>query len=55
LAGLAKEAYDENKYKGWDNRDLAATVLGGITAGVTFNIFSKNRKKRKNKVVLNSF
>ena len=55
LAGLAKEAYDENKYKGWDNGDLAATVLGGVTAGVTINIFSKNRKKRKNKVVLNSF
>ena len=55
LAGLAKEAYDENKYKGWDNGDLAATVLGGVTAGVTINIFSKNRRKRKNKVVLNSF
>lgn len=47
LAGLAKEAYDENKYEGWDNGDLAATVLGGVTAGVTINLFSGKKNKKK--------
>ncbi|MCM4151303.1 hypothetical protein DHD05_06850 [Arenibacter sp. N53] len=51
LAGLAKEAYDEQRYNGWDNRDLTATVLGGVSVGVTIDIFSE-KKKRRNKEML---
>lgn len=47
LVGLAKEAYDEHKYKGWDNDDLAVTALGGVTVGITINIFSGKRNKKK--------
>ena len=47
LVGLAKEAYDEHQYKGWDNEDLAATVLGGLTVGVTINLFSRKKNKKK--------
>ena len=46
LIGLAKESIDENQYDGWDNADLLATVLGGVTVGATIDIF-KQRKKRK--------
>ncbi len=46
LVGIAKESIDENQYGGWDNADLLATVLGGITVGATIDIF-KQRKKRK--------
>ena len=41
LAGIAKEAYDERQSNSWDNADLGATVLGGITVGVTIELFSK--------------
>ncbi|RAJ15636.1 hypothetical protein LV92_00334 [Arenibacter echinorum] len=51
LAGLAKEAYDDYKYKGWDNRDLAATVLGGVSIGITIDIFSE-KKHRKEKEMM---
>ena len=51
LAGLAKEAYDEHKYGGWDNRDLAATVLGGVSIGITIDIFSE-KKQRKEKEMM---
>lgn len=47
LIGVAKEAIDQNQYGGWDNADILATVLGGVTAGVTIDIF-KQRKKRRN-------
>ena len=46
LIGLAKESIDQNQYGGWDNADLLATVLGGVTVGVTIDIFKK-RKARK--------
>ena len=46
LIGLAKESIDESQYGGWDNSDILATVLGGITVGATIDIF-KQRKKRK--------
>lgn len=46
LIGLAKEAIDKNQYNGWDNSDLLATVLGGVSVGVTIDIF-KQKKKRK--------
>ena len=46
LIGLAKESIDQNQYGGWDNEDLLATVLGGVTVGVTIDVF-KQKKKRK--------
>lgn len=45
LIGLAKESIDQKQYGGWDNADLLTTVLGGVTVGVTIDIF-KQRKKR---------
>ncbi len=51
LVGLAKEAIDQKRSSGWDNGDLAATVLGGLTVGVSIELFSKKNgrsyKKRK--------
>ncbi|SNY99401.1 hypothetical protein [Flagellimonas pacifica] len=48
LIGVAKEAVDSGQREnGWDNDDLAATVLGGITVGVSIEIFSKKRNKRR--------
>ncbi|WP_422084069.1 hypothetical protein [Ulvibacterium sp.] len=48
LAGTAKEALDERQNNSWDNGDLAATVLGGISVGVTIELFSgKKRKARR--------
>lgn len=42
LAGLAKELYDSRKGgTGFDNNDLLATGLGGLTIGITINIFKK--------------
>lgn len=48
LIGVAKEAVDSGqKENGWDNDDLAATVLGGVTVGVTIDIFSKKKDKKR--------
>ena len=52
LAGLAKEAFDEHKYGGWDNRDLAATVLGGVSIGITIDIFSEKRQRKEKKMMV---
>lgn len=42
LIGLAKETVDAGQRdNGWDNDDLVATILGGITVGVTIDLFSK--------------
>ncbi|MEO9510641.1 MAG: hypothetical protein ABJN84_15855 [Flavobacteriaceae bacterium] len=50
LIGLAKESVDAGQREnGWDNEDLAATVLGGLTVGVTIELFSKKRNKRRPK------
>jgi uncharacterized protein YfiM (DUF2279 family) len=46
LAGVAKEALDERTANSWDNADLGATVLGGITVGVTIELISKKDGKR---------
>ena len=36
-AAIGKEVYDQVKYKGWDWKDLFATIAGGILAfAVTF-------------------
>lgn len=51
IIGLAKESIDKKQYDGWDNNDLLATVLGGVTVGVTIDIF-KQRKKRKRERLL---
>ncbi len=48
LIGVAKEAVDAGQREnGWDNDDLAATVLGGVTVGVTIDLFSKKDSKKK--------
>lgn len=45
LIGLAKESVDASQSeRGWDNEDLLATILGGVTVGVTIELFSKKRK-----------
>ena len=49
LVGLAKESLDKNNGNEWDNGDLAATVLGGITVGVTIDLF-RGKKPRKGKL-----
>ncbi|MCR9228050.1 MAG: hypothetical protein NXH90_11575 [Flavobacteriaceae bacterium] len=42
LAGVAKETIDAGQRdNGWDNEDLAATILGGITVGIAIDLFSK--------------
>lgn len=48
LIGVAKEAVDSGQRdNGWDNDDLAATVLGGVTVGVTIELFSKKNNKKR--------
>ncbi len=46
LAGLAKEAIDQQSSNSWDNADLGATVLGGVTVGVTIELLSKKDGKK---------
>lgn len=47
LIGLAKETVDAGQREnGWDNDDLLATILGGVTVGVAIEVFSKKRDKR---------
>lgn len=55
LAGTAKEALDEQQNNAWDNGDLAATVLGGISVGVTIELFSgkKRKARRQAKIAVN--
>ena len=47
IAGTIKEAIDEKNYGGWDNRDLGATFLGGLTVGITIDLFSGKKRKRQ--------
>nr|WP_299346067.1 hypothetical protein [Allomuricauda sp.] len=45
LAGVAKESIDAGQSdNSWDNEDLVATILGGVTVGITIELFSKKRK-----------
>lgn len=45
LIGLAKELYDSRKGgTGFNNADLLVTGLGGISAGITINIFKHKSK-----------
>lgn len=42
IAGVAKEAVDaSNPNNSWDNEDLAATILGGVTVGLAIELFAK--------------
>ncbi|MBW8244638.1 hypothetical protein K1F50_17655 [Muricauda oceani] len=42
LIGLAKETVDAGQREnGWDNDDLVATILGGVTVGITIDLVSK--------------
>ena len=51
VAGLVKETIDQSKSDNrWDNGDLAATVLGGVTVGVTIDLFSGKKRKNNNRV-----
>ncbi|MCK0161989.1 hypothetical protein [Allomuricauda sp. F6463D] len=48
LIGLGKEAVDAGQREnGWDNDDLAATILGGVTVGVTIDLFSKKDDQKR--------
>ena len=48
IAGAVKEAIDANsENNSWNNGDLAATGLGGLTAGVTISIFTGKSKRKK--------
>ena len=50
MAGLAKELVDTQPGgSGFDSGDLGATALGGLTVGMTFEIF--NKKKRQDFIV----
>ncbi len=47
LAGVAKEAIDAgNENNHWDNRDLGATALGGLTVGVVIDLFTAGKRRR---------
>tara|TARA_B100000287_G_scaffold286467_1_gene270042 strand:+ start:270 stop:659 length:390 start_codon:yes stop_codon:yes gene_type:complete len=53
LAGTLKELVDstqDNNY--FDTKDLTATALGGITVGVTINLFNKKKYVGINKTIL---
>ncbi|MBO0331759.1 hypothetical protein [[Muricauda] lutisoli] len=48
LVGVAKETVDAGQRdNGWDNEDLAATILGGITVGVTIDLFAKKDDRKR--------
>ena len=48
MAGISKETYDSfqpnNKF---DQADLATTVLGGLSVGLTIKLFNKNKNKNE--------
>ena len=48
LIGLGKEAVDAGQREnGWDNDDLAATILGGVTVGVSIDLFAKKDDRKR--------
>lgn len=49
VAGLAKEAIDAGQDERFDTGELVATTLGGLTASMTFNLFTGKKKKKKQK------
>lgn len=46
VIGLAKELIDEKKYKGFDSKDWAYTVGGGLFITTTINIFPKKNYRK---------
>ena len=50
IAGIAKETYDRNR-TGFDNKDLAYTIIGSITINILRDAVTK-RKERKVKINL---
>lgn len=48
LAGFSKEFYDGNIISGkFDTSEFVSTMLGGLTASYTFDIFTGKKKKAK--------
>ena len=51
MAGIAKETSDSfqsnNKF---DQADLATTVLGGLSVGLTIKLFNKNKKRNEKNI-----
>ena len=45
--GYLKETYDKKNGYEFDNRDLLASTYGGLTIGITLDIFAKDGKKGK--------
>ena len=48
IAGIAKETYDINR-TGFDNKDLAYTIIGSITINILRDAVTKTKKRRKSK------
>ena len=46
MAGAIKETIEIN-FGGWDNRDLGATILGGVTVVITVDLFFGKKSRRK--------
>ena len=54
LAGISKEFYDGNIINGkFDTSEMIASMLGGLTASYTFNIFT-GKKENKQRAKLKS-
>jgi len=49
--GYIKESRDAKRGYGFDNRDLLATTYGGLSMGITLDIFA--RKPKKGRSVIN--
>lgn len=48
LVGLGKEAIDAGQDdNSWDNDDLLATILGGVTVGITIDLFTDHNKGKR--------
>lgn len=46
--GIGKEAVDASQRpNGWDNDDLLATILGGVTVGLTIDLVTAKKRKAK--------
>ena len=56
LAGFSKEFYDGNIISGkFDTSEFVSTMLGGLTASYTFDIFTGKQKKKKREELIASF
>jgi hypothetical protein len=51
VVGYIKESHDAKQGYGFDNRDLLATTYGGLSMGITLDIFA--RKPKKGRSVIN--